>query len=261
MIDIRSDELSVTVAGKDVFIRQSPTLLRSSRKEGTTGACVWKVTPFFADWIASPSNVFFQVGVLSSESVVLELGSGVSGIVSLALGPMVKQYIASDQEYVLKMLRENITANTIDASQAGPKRSKRATKPARAHSGQPSGKIDVVPLDWEIDSAASVIRSATKTDPTPGINMLVACDCIYNEALIGPFVNTCADIASLHTGSDPTLVVVAQQLRSSDVCEAWVATFHSRFRVWRMPDELLSHALQENSGFVVHVGVLRDTPL
>jgi len=259
MVNIRSDELNVTVAGKDVIIRQSPTLLRSSRKQGTTGACVWKVTPLFADWIASPSNVFFQVGILSPQSVVLELGSGVSGIVCLALGPVVKQYIASDQEYVLRILRENISANRTAASQAGLKGSKRTSKAPRTQSTQPSGRITVVPLDWETDSAASIVESTTEANLTPAIDVLIACDCVYNEALIEPFVNTCAEIASLRTGSDPTIVVVAQQLRSSDVCEAWIRTFHSRFRVWRMPDKLLPPGLQENSGFVVHVGVLRDT--
>jgi hypothetical protein len=51
---------------------------------------------------------------------------------------------------------------------------------------------------------------------------------------------------------------VAQQLRSPDVFDAWLATFHQNFRVWRVPDTLLSEGLRSGSGFVLHFGVLRD---
>lgn len=62
-------------------------------------AVVWKITPLFADWIASPSNILFKNALLSSSSTVLELGCGVSAIVGLALSPYVAKYIAT--EYVL----------------------------------------------------------------------------------------------------------------------------------------------------------------
>lgn len=59
---------------------------------------VWKITPLFADWIASPSNVLFKDAVLDSSSTVIELGCGISGIVGLALAPRVGTYLAT--EYV-----------------------------------------------------------------------------------------------------------------------------------------------------------------
>jgi hypothetical protein len=37
-VDSKSDELTVTIAGTDYDIRQSPSLLRSDRDAGTTGA-------------------------------------------------------------------------------------------------------------------------------------------------------------------------------------------------------------------------------
>lgn len=53
------------------------------------------------------------------------------------------------------------------------------------------------------------------------------------------------------------LCIVAQQLRSDMVFEAWLKAFHELFKVWRMPDDLLCDGMKEGSGFVVHVGVLR----
>ena len=37
-IDSKASELDITVMGRDLTIHQSPTLLSSNRKEGTTGA-------------------------------------------------------------------------------------------------------------------------------------------------------------------------------------------------------------------------------
>lgn len=38
IIDSKASKLELTVAGRDLSIHQSPTLLSSNRKEGTTGA-------------------------------------------------------------------------------------------------------------------------------------------------------------------------------------------------------------------------------
>lgn len=55
----------------------------------------------------------------------------------------------------------------------------------------------------------------------------------------------------------PTICVITQQLRSPDVFEAWLTDFMAAFSVWSVPDAMLTDGLKENSGFVVHVGVLR----
>lgn len=54
-----------------------------------------------------------------------------------------------------------------------------------------------------------------------------------------------------------TVCIIAQQLRSDQVFEAWLAAFAEAFRVWRVPDELAGEGLRGGEGFVVHVGVLR----
>lgn len=233
---------------QDFTIKQSPTVLNSARSGGTTGAVVWKVTPRFAEWIASADNVLFRHDVLSSSSVILELGSGIAGIVPVMLAPKVGKYFATDQIYALKLLKENIAQNsTVQSARKGAKRS----ESKQAHN------LEVTALDWETDDAHSFLKTAGVSG---GIDMIIACDCIYNYALIQPFVQTCVDACRMREAAHqkPTICVVAQQLRQPDVFEEWLEGFSKHFRTWRLSDEFLTPALGENSGFVVHLGVLRE---
>jgi hypothetical protein len=220
---------------------------------------LWKITPLIATWLASPHNFLFASGILTADSHVLELGCGISGLISLVLSPLIKNYIATDQDYVLKLLRENIAENrhvfAPSSHQAGKgaKRSKRATKGEEV-----SSNILMRSLDWEKDSQSN-LYSELHISEGGSIDLLVACDCIYNTHLIDPLVNTCAEICGLALSSRPTIVLIAQQLRSPDVFEAWLTAFHQRFKVWRVPDELLDEDLREGKGFVLHIGILRGS--
>lgn len=92
------------------------------------------------------------------------------------------------------------------------------------------------------------------------IDIVLACDCIYNESLIAQLVRTCAELCQVVEAKPskiPTICVIAQQLRSPDVFEAWLTTFSESFRVWRVPDSLLSDELKQDSGFVVHIGIIK----
>lgn len=201
----------------------------------------------FAEWVCSDANFFFQSGILDSESIVLELGAGISGLIALALAPKVKRYLATDQEYVLKILRENVGQNYHPKRQSTRKKGN-----AESRAGGTS-TIEVMGLDWETSSVSSLY-----TQTTSHITAVIAADCIYNEALIQPLVETCHDVCKLAPEGRPTLCIIAQQLRSPDVFEQWLKSFHGRFRVWRVPDELLSEELKVKNGFAVHVGILRD---
>ena len=116
------------------------------------------------------------------------------------------------------------------------------------------------PLDWETHE---VTHELTSSESQKSFHAVIACDCIYNDALIEPLVQTCVDVCKLRLseGPDrkesPTVCIVAQQLRSAEVFEAWLKAFHRVFRVWRVPDEELTDGLRSNSGFVIHVGILR----
>ena len=250
-IDKTKTILDVSIAGRDYVIRQSPTLLSSERHGGTTGAVLWKITPPFAEWLIHSS----VMSTLDAESTVLELGCGISGLLALSLGPKIGHYIATDQEYVFKLLRANLGENA-PSSQAKPQ-SKSNRKQNTASPMTKPDSITLMALDWETSIVADLARSKAAKN---GIDLVVACDCIYNEVLLQSFVNACAELCRMPPKSTdkPTICIIAQQLRSDIVFGEWLSSFHKLFRVWRIPDELLTKELKEGTGFCIHLGILRD---
>jgi hypothetical protein len=218
---------------------------------------IWEVTPLFAEWVSSDDNIFFQSSILDNESLVLELGAGISGLIALSLAPKVKRYVATDQDYVLKLLRENIARN-YDPAASQPKRQSARRNRRTETRASGTSTIDVIQLDWETSSTSSLYTQTTLTADQDHVTAVIVADCVYNEALIQPLVETCSDVCKLAPEGKPTLCVVVQQLRSPDVFEHWLKAFHSRFRVWRVPDELLSEELKVKNGFAMHVGILKD---
>lgn len=145
----------------------------------------------------------------------------------------------------MKLLRQNITSN-LDAVFPTPKKGGRNKQKSLQIANSTRIKANI--LDWEEDSV----------EQSQPVDLVIACDCIYNEALIEPLNTTCAAICKLNGDAEkPTLCVVAQQLRSPDVFEAWLKSFHRLFHTWQVPDRYLIEGLRENSGFVVHIGVAR----
>jgi len=204
--------------------------------------------------------VLFEHNVLDTSSTILELGCGISGIIALAISPHVKSYVLTDQDYVLKLLNQNLEQNQQDMSSANKSRKGGAkSKKGRVSSSAKSGdNIAARPLDWETDE---VTPALTGSDSELSFDVVLACDCIYNDALIEPLVQTCIDVCKLRredtNSQKPTACVVAQQLRSPEVFEDWLKAFYKAFRVWRLPDEKLIDGLKSDSGFVIHIGVLR----
>ncbi|KAL1885869.1 Ribosomal protein lysine methyltransferase [Paecilomyces lecythidis] len=328
-VDSRATTIDVTIHGNDFTIHQSPTLLSSTRAGGTTGAVLWKITPLFAEWISNPTNPFWtwtssssstSDPILNPSSTAVELGCGISGLVALALAPSIGHYIATDQEYVRRLLRANFDENihharstrSSTAVSASSSRGGRSTNQKKRggnsnsnsntntkgtgrdkNRNQDKDNITFTPLDWELD-APSTLKETIETERLPsfssstapdgpdlGFDLLISCDCIYNEALVAPFVRTCADICRLRptyvpdnpedesnsssflSGPEenrsrrPTVCVIAQQQRSPDVFETWLRETMRYFHVWRVKDEVLGSKLQAGTGYLVHVLVVR----
>ena len=191
---------------------------------------------------------------LDISSTILELGCGISGLTAATLAPRIQHYILSDQAYILKHLRQNLEANLSTQTQGKFLTSKSRKKSGSSASSSKGSNISLLELDWEtssITSFAGLLEASipvnTKPPPattkpqnpsqqtiTPHLNAILACDCIYNPSLIPPFVRTCADLCALSSdGSEnavnatvtsdrdgqPTICVIAQQLRSPDVFE------------------------------------------
>ena len=256
MVDPKTEELDLCISGRDFTIKQSPGALQSKREGGTTGATVWRACVLFAEWITSPKGHLFQDGLLGPNSIVIELGSGISGLVPSVLSPRVKRVLATDQQYALRLLQENIAFNR-------PVSKGRSSRPQASKGISNAGNVELAALDWETDDIAAFLRKHGLED---GVEAVVACDCIYNYGLIDPLVQTCADVCkarsarenSNETPSKPSLCIIAQQLRQPEVFEQWLKAFVVHFRVWRVRDNMLTEALREGSGFVLHIGVLRE---
>ena len=224
----------------------------------------------FASWLASPTNILFRTGVLSASSTVLELGCGVSALVGLALGPLVSRYVLSDQPYVSRFVEQNLEQNqrSPPARPAGKARGrgKKASGTSGSSSSGAGAGVSIAfhPLDWEVDTPTAELTG--RGAAARSFDLVLGCDCVYNEALVPPFAQTCLDACRLRSAEEgganeqkpPCVCLVAQQLRDPQVFEAWLREFCARrFRVWRVPDGELPEGLRSNMGFVVHVGVLR----
>lgn len=282
---------------------------------------VWKITPRFAEWLGAPDNPLFAPrGVLSRRSLVVELGCGVSGLAGLALAPRVARCILTDQPYVARLVEQNLAENagvfssysssssssSCSSSPAARTPRSRPSSTSRSHipakKQQPGsgsrgrgaaagGVVRFTPLDWETDAVTPALTGSGSG--AGSFDAVLACDCVYNEALVEPFVSTCVDVCRLRAAEaeaaaagggaaagaaattiatkgegateeegtsslEPCVCVVAQHLRDPFVFEAWLARFAQSFHVWRVPDELLLEGLRTNSGVVVHAGVLKD---
>lgn len=246
---------------------------------------LWKITPLFAEWITNPSNPLWTTSLLSQTSTVAELGTGISALVALVLAPSVRHYIATDQEYVRKLFRTNLDANasvgvsSSNSKAKGKSKGSKSSKPKSNSTAKPADNISFTTLDWETDQAASLkdcvdsddahAQDEEEEEEDKGFDLLLSCDCIYNEALVAPFVRTCAEICRLRpayvAGSEeprphrkPTVCIIAQQQRSPDVFETWLRETMREFRVWRLSDDVLGEGLKSGSGYLVHLLLVRD---
>ncbi|KAI0025558.1 hypothetical protein F4780DRAFT_340244 [Xylariomycetidae sp. FL0641] len=272
-VDPRAPALDFTIAGRDLVIHQSPTVLR--RPGSTTGAVVWKITPLVAAWLASPDTLLRAAGVLTASARVLELGCGASALVGLALAPLVARYVLTDQAYVARLVEKNIAENRSGpaaaavvhpnhnqppAARPGKRRGKSTPPPVVSrdqHQQHANNNLRFTPLDWELDAVTPDLTGGGGG----GVDLVVACDCVYNSALVAPHVQACADVCRLRAAARdarPTVCLVAQLLRTDDVLEAWLRAFTRHFRAWRVPDRALSPELRSNPAFVVFVGVLKE---
>lgn len=250
MINDKSTRLNIEVAGDVYEIRQSPGLLTSSNSEGTTGAALWKISPLIAEWLADTDNFLWSSGILHAQATIVELGCGITGLIGCVIGKRVLSYLLTDQRSVLKLLRENVNANAPSLSKSKPKG--RASKLQTSVQNSTSN-IHVLELNWETDNVDQLHEVISPDQP---IDVVIVCDCVFNDFLLEPLVNMCEKIC-LRSTERQTLLLIAQQLRSDQVFSAFLEILLRRFRVWRFSNPCLSKALQDDSGFAVHAAILR----
>ncbi|KAK9334069.1 hypothetical protein V1520DRAFT_301017 [Lipomyces starkeyi] len=246
-------------------IHQSLELLNSQQENNTTGAVLWQITPLFAEWLLTPGTVFHNLlfGERESGSLdVIEIGAGTSGILACALSlPLFAHYendsktgsyIATDQSHILRMLKK--TWEVISQLSSIWRRfcCIEPKQPRITH--ERSGpRIEVLELDWEhAKQDIKDIHDFLWTSQDEAIiakkefDIVVACDTVYNDFLIAPFVNALKILAG-----ENTHILLGMQLRSHDVQEAFLREAQSNsLDVWHVLPEHLSERMQ--SGFAVY---------
>ena len=241
IIDKAAANLEVNVHKQTFDIQQSPALLCSGREAGTTGAVLWKITPMVANWLCCTDNFLWKHGWLKNNSTIMELGCGISGLVPLSMASLLADglYILTDQQYMMKQLGKNVTAN------------RHLNRRKTSHQGL---DIHTMTFDWETDDVANVSRLLESKKRH--LELILACDCVYNEYLIHPFVDVCHRLCALRrNASKQTGLLVCQQLRSQEVLQTWLEEMLKEFVVFRIPFENLPEDLQR--GYVLHFAVLR----
>ncbi|KGQ08214.1 Diaminohydroxyphosphoribosylamino-pyrimidine deaminase [Beauveria bassiana D1-5] len=158
-VDPRARTVEARVGGVDYTIHQSPGVLSSDRAGGTTGAVLWKISPVFADWLASPTNFLFSTSLLDRASTILELGCGISPLNALALAPRVATHLLTDQAYVQRLVQLNIDTNSTAAAAAAvtvastprsaSRRKSKLTSPQQPPHN--AARVSFETLDWETD--------------------------------------------------------------------------------------------------------------
>ena len=95
----------------------------------------------------------------------------------------------------MQLLNQNLSENRQDNASQSSKGRKSATKSKRgsAPASQSLGASNIIakPLDWETDE---VTPSLTGSEDKSSFDAVIACDCIYNDVLIDPLVQTCIDV-------------------------------------------------------------------
>lgn len=189
-----------------------------------------KSSKFLADWILSDKKCPFHLLFTSPTTDVLELGSGIGGICASTLGPKCSRFVCSDQKDLLKLLKWNIENNC-------------------SLSATTSSKIKIIELDWEYPQNG--IQNYQQTTGEGNIpDIIIGCDTIYNEYLIGHYLNTMKLLMN-----SSTLSIATVQLRDSITMESFIQkTVDSGFSIYIVNDDYLSPDLLK--GFAVYCIVL-----
>lgn len=144
----------------------------------------------------NPTSTPFMSVEKASASKVLELGAG-TGVLGILLHQLFGTWTASDQYDNLKLISRNVK-----------------------HNGEPKN-LRVEEVDW-VDVHQEWIKAGQehtgsdagrRKNPTEEYDLIMAVDCIYNEALIPPFVST----LERYTTTGKTIAMVVCELRSADV--------------------------------------------
>ncbi|KAF4610556.1 hypothetical protein D9613_006705 [Agrocybe pediades] len=202
----------------EIELLQDKTALRS--RKGDTGSVLWKASRDFAQLIlqqyySAVTPTLLDRDVIGSQNV-LELGAG-TGLLSIALSPLVAHYTATDIGPLVPLIQKNVAHN---------------------FSGDQASKVSVTELDWiALQSASPSQRQKLYDVSSNPVDLILAVDCIYHPSLIPPFLTALDYLCA----PGKTTALVVSELRAADVMleflDSWLK--FPGWQVWRVPNTLL----------------------
>ncbi|KAJ9106796.1 hypothetical protein QFC20_003980 [Naganishia adeliensis] len=223
------------MAEKMVSVEIAQDLASLRNRKGDTGSVIWRASLFLAKQILQlhhfpvPSSTPFLRTEQASTAKVLELGAG-TGVLGVLLHQLFRSWTASDQYDHLKLIARNVKQN-----------------------GDPEN-VHVEEVDWMDIHAKWIKGKQGRNEALWGFSnangvgedydLVVAVDCIYNEALIPPFLST----LEYYTTKGKTIALIACELRSADVMTAFLEEWIGRggWTIYRLSDMALGDELKYN---------------
>ena len=201
------------VGSELISIKESNSFIR----DGTTGLKLWPAAVTLSNYIFNNPDVF-------NDKSVLEIGSGCSGLVGLALlkSSRCKQVFLSDcHDTVVNKLIENINLN-LERSNI---KNLESSLLIRQHSYINNCEMGILNLAWEdiIENQKELIRKCK-------INMILAADIVYDTSIFKALVSCLKILFNLYC--DSTLqFILSQTIRNretfNEFCELLKAnSFH-----------------------------------
>ncbi|KAJ1550560.1 hypothetical protein HK096_006244, partial [Nowakowskiella sp. JEL0078] len=242
-------------------------------KTGVTGSVVWDSCVFLSKLLASlPETSSTKPPTFDSDafdfwppklknSSCLELGSG-TGLLSITLAssPALQSpalLVVTDTQEMVSLAFKNLLLNSLLLS-----RNKSTTiryidvngtdhrsfipPPSKGFKSQANGSmttlnIVVTELEWGNTKMYENLKSDVGQDCIEGFDYIFAADCIYNEVCIDLFVLTLLIVCRASKDPRPTVVYIAQELRSEEVHSLFVGKMlESGFRLWRMMEDKMN---------------------
>ncbi|KAJ2908529.1 hypothetical protein GGI21_002795 [Coemansia aciculifera] len=232
LVDPSKPELEIEIPGSGrrsitLTITQNPHI---NNELGQTGGVLWNSSIVLSTYFARhhSNNPGWEANL--KEANIVELGSG-CGLVGLTLHRLgARRVVLTDQWRMMKVLGKNVD---------------------RAKTGKNGGVLVAAEYDWSSAGEKGLLRgSVVAAEP---VDMVVVCDCVYHEEVVPLVVRALAEVCACQGTGRRAVGIVAQELRSDLVHQAFVEALLQRFTVYRMPVDPATDAF-----YVLYVVWLKD---
>ncbi|WWC67457.1 uncharacterized protein I206_101365 [Kwoniella pini CBS 10737] len=266
------------VESVNVQIQQDLGMLKG--RGGDTGSVLWRSSLYLSTQILRQStypdsyvNPIFHSEVLKKSSI-LELGAG-TGLLSILLSGHCKKYTSSDRLENLKLVKRNLELNGINIgdrpssdtliSNNFQKRTKlNGSSKNKFNPAEEKRYINLEEIDWTSISDQrkrhpelwiSDFYMKNNKEEEEESDLILAVDCIYNEFLIQPLIDT---LGRYCKSGEKSVVWVVVELRSADVLtmflEKWMNDSSGPWTIIRLSEKMMGDWEGKKARWVGWVG-------